>query len=461
MLQGRLAALGGLALRLGDQESAAAHRYGFVEFVVCHVSLYCTVRVLRWSRQMLSRLVLLLSLTGAAFSQQPSVFSQVDDMLRTLSDITGWKVQHTVPAEVLSKDNFRKMVEDGVKDAEGDKQTRAAEITLKMFGLVPQEFDLAQESGDLLAEQAAAFYDYRKKRLFVLDSTKASNEQTIALAHELAHALADQQHSLRKFINDADGDEQSTARQAVIEGQASWLSWAYLSKKAGRRGEVPRDLVDRLADGAGASGDDFPVFSQAPLYIRESLTFPYTEGMRFQDAVYRELGPAAFERVFRDPPRSTQHIMHPKTYLSGERPTVPALPRLEDAVGKEARRFRVLADGDVGEFDYSVLLRQYIGEAEGREAAAHWRGGVYRLYEHKQARYPVLEHSSEWDSGDAARTFFELYQRVLRGKWKKMEIATSSPAAVTGTGDNGRFSLRLDGNIVQCIEGIQSQERVR
>jgi hypothetical protein len=42
-----------------------------------------------------------------------------------------------------------------------------------------------------------------------------------------------------------------------------------------------------------------------------------------------------------------------------------------------------------------------------------------------------------------------------------MEIATSSPAAVTGTGDNGRFSLRLDGNIVQCIEGIQSQERVR
>ena len=59
------------------------------------------------------------------------------------------------------------------------------------------------------------------------------------------------------------------------------------------------------------------MFTQAPLYIRESLTFPYTEGMRFQDAVYRELGPAAFERVFRDPPRSTQHIMHPETYLAG------------------------------------------------------------------------------------------------------------------------------------------------
>ena len=97
-------------------------------------------------------------------------------------------------------------------------------------------------------------------------------------------------------------------------------------QETGGRGEVPRDLVDRLADGAGASGDDFPVFSQAPLYIRESLTFPYTEGMRFQDAVYRELGPAAFERVFRDPPRSTQQIMHPETYLAGRMPAKPACP---------------------------------------------------------------------------------------------------------------------------------------
>ena len=422
--------------------------------------------MLRWSRQMFPRLGLFLSLACAALAQNlapptNAIFSQVDDILQTLSDITGWRVQRTVPAEILSKDNFRQMVEEGVKDAEGDKETRAAEIALKMFGLVPQDFNLAQESGDLLAEQAAAFYDYKKKRLFVLDSTKADNEQLIALAHELAHALADQQHPLQKFIRDADGDEQSTARQAVIEGQATWLSWAYLSKKAGGRGEVPPALVDRLAEGAGASGDDFPVFSQAPLYIRESLTFPYTEGMRFQDAVYRDLGPAAFERVFRDPPRSTQHIMHPETYLAGRMPTMPVLPRLEVAVGKEARHFRILTDGDVGEFDYSVLLRQYIGEAEGREAATHWRGGVYRLYEHKKEKYPVLAHSSEWDSPAAARTFFDLYQRVLRAKWKKLEIATSSGTEVSGTGDDGRFSLRLDGVTVHSIEGIQSQERVR
>lgn len=415
--------------------------------------------MLRWSRQMYRALLLLLILSEAAPAQ--TIFSQVDQILGTLSEITGWKVQRTVPAEILAKDKFAKMVQEGVKDSEGSKETHAAEIALKMFGLVPQDFNLAQESGDLLSEQAAAFYDYKKKRLFVLDSTKNDNEQIIALAHELAHALADQQHPLQKFLGDADGDEESTARQAVIEGQASWLSWAYLSKRAGGRGEVPPDLVDRLADGAGASGDDFPVFSQAPLYIRESLTFPYTEGMRFQDAVYRQLGPAAFERVFRDPPRSTQHIMHPQTYLAGLMPLKPVLPRLEEWAASEARHFRILADGDVGEFDYGVLLRQYIGETEGRQAASHWRGGVYRLYEHKKPKYPVLAHSSVWDSPEAARTFFELYQRVLKAKWKKLEIVSSSRGQVTGMGDNGRFSLRLDGVTVHSVEGIQSQERVR
>ena len=128
-----------------------------------------------------ARLFLILSLAGAALAQTPAqtsappsaaIFSQVDEILRTLSEITGWKVQRTVPSEILSRDDFRKMLEEGVQDAETNKETHAAEVALKMFGLVPQDFDLARESGDLLAEQAAAFYDYKKKRLFVLDSTK-------------------------------------------------------------------------------------------------------------------------------------------------------------------------------------------------------------------------------------------------------------------------------------------------
>ena len=116
-----------------------------------------------------------------------------------------------------------------------------------MFGLVPQDFNLARETEDLLGEQAAAFYDYKKKRLYIIDSTPAGEEQQMALVHELAHALADQQHSLGKYLNQGSPDsDESTAREAVMEGQATWLTWAYEAKRAGGKGEVPLQLLDQL-----------------------------------------------------------------------------------------------------------------------------------------------------------------------------------------------------------------------
>ncbi len=412
-------------------------------------------RLLNLSRTPCATIVLWIALSPSAHAATPAVFNQVDEMMRSLSEITGWKVQRKVPAEIMGKDKFRKLVETGMKDANGDKEVRAEEIALKMFGFVPQDFNLARESADLVTEQAAAFYDYTKKRLFVLDSTDDGPEQQLALVHELAHALADQQYSLSKFMRHGNPDDEATsARQAVMEGQASWLSWAYMSKRNGGKAEVPEQLLDRLANGVGAEGEAYPVFTQAPLYVRESLVFPYDEGMRFQDAVYRKLGHAAFDEIFKHPPRDTQQILHPDAYLAMREPTSPMLPALDHLLGKDAHSFRLLTEGSVGEFDFSVLLRQYIGDDQGAAAASHWRGGVYRIYENKRDKYPMLTYAAEWDSPDSARDYFELYERVLKGKWKHLDIGASSDKLVSGSGDSGQFQVRVDGDMVQSVEGL-------
>ncbi len=276
-----------------------------------------------------------------------------------------------------------------------------------MFGFVPQDFNLQQESVELVSEQAAAFYDYNKKRLFVLESTPSGAEQQLALVHELAHALADQHHHLGKYLTrGSPDDDATTARQAVMEGQATWLAWAYMTKRNGGKGEVPPDILDRLTDSAGADGDDFPVFSKAPLYIRESLTFPYNQGMRFQDAIFRKLGRRSFDEVFTRAPLDTQQILHPDLYLSNQKPTEPEPPALP---AKDMPLVRTLTDGSLGEFDFSALLRQYVDEKEGADAAAHWRGGSFRLYEYKREKTPLLAYISDWDSPQAARVYFTLY----------------------------------------------------
>ena len=407
---------------------------------------------------MILRALLFLFLASAAWAQSAPVFSEIDSIMAELSKITGWEVKRKVPSETISKEKFAAIIEESVKDAEDDKDVLATELTLKMFGLAPWTFRLARESADLIEEQAAAFYDVQKRRLYVMENTVQNrgsmNEQRLALAHELAHALADQQHSLKDYMEDAKEDDESTARQAVVEGQASWLSWAYMNARATGRAEVPRGLLDDLADSAGAVGSDFPVLAATPLYMRESLLFPYTQGMRFQDAVYRSAGRAAFDQVFREPPRSTQHILHPSTYEERLTTTRPKPPKLEASLGREAGEFKRLIDGDVGEFDYSALLRQYTSEREGEDAAAGWRGGYFRLFGHKKEKYPLLEHISVWESPEAAARVFALYRRVLDGKWDRMEIRSESPTEIRGSGDTGDFLLRADGAYVHVIEGI-------
>jgi molybdenum cofactor synthesis domain-containing protein len=224
--------------------------------------------------------------------------------------------------------------------------------------------------------------------------------------------------------------------------------------EAGGKAEVPARLIERLTQ-SDEPNPDFPVFTSAPLYLRESLIFPYNAGARFQDAVYRKLGKQAFEAVFQRPPRSTQQIMHPEAYLNDKKPAATDPPALETAIGKDGREFRSIIEGVVGEFDIAMLLRQYVGDPEGAAAAAHWHGGAFRLYEHKKEKYPVLVYVSDWDTPEAARAYFSLHQRVLKGKWKNMEVASQTDSEVRGTGDSGRFVLRIFGASVQSIEGLR------
>jgi hypothetical protein len=44
---------------------------------------------------------------------------------------------------------------------------------------------------------------------------------------------------------------------------------------------------------------------------------------------------------------------------------------------------------------------------------------------------------------------------VLKGKWKKMEVTSATDTEVTGTGDSGRFTVRISGATVQSIEGLR------
>jgi hypothetical protein len=332
------------------------------------------------------------------------------------------------------------------------EEIRADELSLKMFGLVPQAFDLKKSTIDLLTEQAAAFYDYDEKKLFILEDASADAEST-TLAHELSHALADQHFDLEHFMEDTpSNDDENMAHTAVVEGQASWLLIASELKHQGQKPEPTAEMLKSVADTSETSMADYPVLKGSPLYIQQSLLFPYAEGTMFFDAVYKKMGKAAFDAVFKNPPVDSSQIFHPARYFAHVKPLKPELPKLAPKTeGKE------VTEGSVGEFDHKMMLSTYLGAQKANELAPHWRGGQFRIMSRGKKANPVLEYASEWDSRDSAAAYFAAYQKVLRGKWKQLTVIASDPGVFAGQGDDGYFISRLKDDVVSSVEGLSAK----
>jgi hypothetical protein len=395
-------------------------------------------------------------LAAGAAQDQPEdrrqIFGEIDRGLRELTGISGLKAKKRIRYDLITRDKVNQFLKDRVKESVKPDDLRAEEITLKKLGFVPPDFNLEKSTVDLLTEQAAAFYDYHKKKLFLTDWAPSGMQET-ALIHELAHALADQSFHLERFIKQGGrSDDSEMARMAVMEGQATWLMTEVQARRTNQSISGNPALLDAMSGGAEGSAQ-FPVFNSVPLYLRETLVFPYTEGARFQNAVYAKMGKDAFAEVFRRPPETTQHILHPLKYFDRVGPTMPALPKVEPGKG-----FKDLAEGMLGELDHAILIRQYGTREQAESIASHWRGGRYWLIENKAKDRVILRYVSEWDSPAIAEDFFRFYAQVLRKKWTKMEVTGESEGMLSGIGDDGYFVVRRREGLVSSVEGLASPE---
>ncbi|MCZ2149891.1 MAG: ImmA/IrrE family metallo-endopeptidase [Bryobacterales bacterium] len=393
-------------------------------------------------------IALLLWLASASAQEQtakPELFQEMDEILAELAKFTGWKAPKKVDSDTITKDGLKQFLEDRMKEIVKPEELHAEELSLKKLGLVPKSFDLRKTTVDLLTEQAAAFYDYRKKKLFVLD-TNATLTQKPVLVHELAHALADTQINLEKYIFKGKSDDSSLARQAVMEGQATWLMSEYIMSRMGGSLTKSPEMADVMSRMAGNSSGAFPVFDSVPLYLRESLLFPYTKGFTFQQAVIQKLGKEGFLAVFKNPPLSSQQIIHPEKYFDKVQPTKPPLPKAS------TRGYTGVVEGTAGEFDHEILFRQYGGEADAK-LARKWRGAEFRIFEDKKDRSKsVLLYASDWQDEKAARDVFRLYKKVLQGKANTFELSRESASEMAGTIDGCPFLVRLESTRVTSVE---------
>ena len=373
------------------------------------------------------------------------LFHSVDEILAFDSKHTGLPIKKEVKRRLTSRDEVVSYLTKHMKD-EDVKRLQRSELVLKKFGLLPRDFDLGKLLVSLLREQVAGYYDPKTKTVNLLGWVPIEQQEPV-MAHELTHALQDQTINLTRFMKkgakdlgemkkdptpaDIDNDEIDNAREAVVEGQAEAMMLEYELAPVGRSISDSPDLVETMESQMANGTDDSTVFKDAPIFLRESLTFPYSYGLNFIVKLMQKGGKQkAFAAVLANPPHTTREIMQPETYLSAEKIEPMRVPEFKRYF-KDYVKFDI---GAMGEFDVAVLIEQYVGKKLADQMYPEWRGGYYYAGRPKgDAVAPLgLMYASRWSSAEKASAFAQIYARSLSQRYKQLRaVSDPSPQSIT------------------------------
>ena len=380
--------------------------------------------------------------------QAEELFHSVDEILAFDSKQTGLVVKKEVKRKLTSREEVVSYLTKN-KDDKDTQRLRRSELVLKKFGLLPRDFDLEKLLVALLREQVAGYYDPKTKTVHLLDWVPMEEQEPV-MAHELTHALQDQAVGLDKWMSrgekdlaetrknptpvDIENDEEDNARQAVVEGQAEAVMLQYALAPVGRSIVDSPDLVDEMESSMTNGTPDSTVFKDAPIFLKESLTFPYRYGLEFEIKLLRKGGrEKAFAGVLANPPHTTRQIMEPETYLSGEKIEPMRVPNFK----QDFKNYKKFDIGAMGEFDVAVLIEQYANQELAKWLYPEWRGGYYyaaRVKDNADAPLGLL-YVSRWSSAEKAEEFAGVYARSLVKRYKKAdEVGVGSGSAASASG---------------------------
>ena len=406
---------------------------------------------------------------SAAEAQE--LFRSVDELLQFASKSTGLPIKNPVKRELTSREQLEAFLIKNMEDDEQQKRFERSELVIKKFGLLPRDFRLRDFLVKLLKEQVAGYYDSKDKTVHLMNWISADAQRPV-LAHELMHALQDQDVNLERWMKeplaiakkrtktqaDAESDEMSAARQAVTEGQAMAVLLDYMMSAQGHSWTDAPELIDAMEstlDGPGQGG----LSASAPLLIREALVWPYRDGLRFTYELYKAGGKErAFAQALANPPANTHEVLVPAAYLHREPPALLDLPDFKPVLGKEFQDYDI---GSIGQFDIQVIAKQFADRATAKRIGQGWQGGIYLAVNKKETKPQntgdlAIIFLSRWDTPERAQDFALLYSGATEKRFPNAKAAKPASGYLWHT-DEGDISAEVLGTTVLVMESLPSE----
>jgi hypothetical protein len=339
---------------------------------------------------------------------------------------------------ILTEDEVRTRIEEQFRKDNPEDEIAIREETLTALGLLPADASLGDLYVDLLGSQVAGFYDPETKEMVVVSrSGEIGGTEKTTFAHEFTHALQDQSFDLDGIDVDAIGQgDRSLGRLALVEGDATLLMTRWLT------GNLTADEIQDLLD---VDPEAQAQLERMPAILRETLLFPYQQGLIFVNGIWARGGWQAVDAAYGRLPDSTEQVLHPAKYVAREMSV--DVPLDADALAKAmGTGWSGTPEDTLGEFRLSIWLRENgIKALAAGDAAKGWGGDRLAYLRGPDDAYALIMRTA-WDSPAEAAEFLTAAGTVVGDGASPGTVVRTSPSEVVVVlaSDGGALNAAVD-----------------
>ncbi|MFN0205050.1 MAG: hypothetical protein ACKVS6_01900, partial [Planctomycetota bacterium] len=376
-------------------------------------------------------------------NDDPEAAAIAKSVMLDVEKIRGLQFREEVKKSFLTKEQLSEYFEADYKEEFDPEMERAAQISMELFGLIPEGYDLIDSAKNLIVSEVVGFYDARRKQLFLMKGS--AEEAKGVMAHELCHALDDQFYNLNA-VDEAleaaapNNSDRIFAWGAVCEGSAMVITVQY-EMKDGLVGassfaeffaQMREDESDETTDDADAeeldisnSEEDSNSLDHVPDALTRPMIERYYSGANFLNrgrGIAARPSKADVERAFLDPPLSSEQVLHPEKYWDDTKRDDPRIVELPDLTNMLGENWKRIGNDVLGELGVAILttdpddapvtfderMQQWLAVSSTLESEG-WDGDRFDIYEKvgngadTNENAALVVWASVWDSETDAK----------------------------------------------------------
>ena len=375
------------------------------------------------------------------------------EMAAEVERIRGLKFKEPFMRRLISREKVGEWMRRDIRKELSEEDAKKMVTVGAAMGLLAPGTDIYEVFSQFIEGGAAAFYRPETKTFYHIEGNDGRGARPVVF-HELVHAVEDQYFGLDAFYREVEKDsDMALARRGLVEGSACHFASVYEEAN-------PQDVAAMMQSQMTpemAKKQMAMITTVPPVLIATMGLYPYKNAPTWLAKIGAD-DSAAIERLYKDPPVSTEQVMHPEKFpLDGPRdyPHVVAAPAAGAVLGEG---WEHVEDNDVGELATGILLTQLAASGkyaptlmgvmdlqtqgvgirgQAKTASEGWDGDRYTAWIEKGGTGVAVVWTSVWDTERDATEFHDTYgtllgKRVLGKDFKERPLPVRYTDPATG-----------------------------